>query len=109
PQMRLYSKDEAARVWHVRESALGATVFVPGQPMRWEGWEDSAVPVDQLGGYLRDLFQGCIRMATALRSMAISGRVVSTCDTTSIWKAKPGSRNIGAFSIKQQTLCWRTA
>src|SRR6185437_3714815 len=57
PQMRLYSKDEAARVWHVRESALGATVFVPGQPMRWEGWEDSAVPVDQLGGYLRDLFQ----------------------------------------------------
>ncbi len=57
PNARLYSEEEAARVWHVRESALGATVFVPGQPLRWEGWEDSAVPVDQLGPYLRDLFE----------------------------------------------------
>ncbi|MGH9615846.1 MAG: FAD-binding and (Fe-S)-binding domain-containing protein [Acidobacteriaceae bacterium] len=56
PHARLYSTEEAARVWHVRESALGATVFVPGQPLRWEGWEDSAVPVDRLGRYLRDLF-----------------------------------------------------
>ncbi len=56
PHARLYSEEEAKRVWHVRESALGSTVFVPGQPLRWEGWEDSAVPVDQLGGYLRDLF-----------------------------------------------------
>ncbi len=56
PHARLYSPEEAARVWFVRESALGATVFVPGQPLRWEGWEDSAVPVDQLGSYLRDLF-----------------------------------------------------
>ncbi len=79
PHARLYSAEEAKRVWHVRESALGATVFVPGQPLRWEGWEDSAVPVGQLGGYLRDLFaamqpygyntpiyghfgQGCIHM-----------------------------------------------
>ncbi|MGC1781008.1 MAG: FAD-binding and (Fe-S)-binding domain-containing protein [Acidobacteriaceae bacterium] len=56
PHARFYSEDEAKRVWHVRESALGATVFVPGQPLRWEGWEDSAVPVDRLGSYLRDLF-----------------------------------------------------
>ncbi len=56
PHARLYSEQEAARVWHVRESGLGATVFVPGQPLRWEGWEDSAVPVDRLGAYLRDLF-----------------------------------------------------
>lgn len=56
PQARLYSEDEAKRVWHVRESALGATAFVPGEPLRWEGWEDSAVPVEQLGRYLRALF-----------------------------------------------------
>jgi len=56
PSARLYSEDEAKRVWKVRESALGATAFVPGEPLRWEGWEDSAVPVDQLGDYLRDLF-----------------------------------------------------
>ena len=40
-------------VWHVRESALGAMVFVPGEPDRWEGWEDAAVPPAQLGNYLR--------------------------------------------------------
>ena len=56
PRVRLYSQQEATRVWHVRESALGATVFIPGEPNRWEGWEDSAVPVDRLGSYLRSLF-----------------------------------------------------
>ncbi|HEX4021031.1 MAG TPA: FAD-binding and (Fe-S)-binding domain-containing protein [Acidobacteriaceae bacterium] len=55
PSAQIYSAAEARRVWHVRESALGATVFVPGEPHGWEGWEDSAVPVDQLGRYLRDL------------------------------------------------------
>ena len=28
-------------------------VFVPGEPDRWEGWEDAAVPPAQLGAYLR--------------------------------------------------------
>ncbi|WP_180687408.1 FAD-binding and (Fe-S)-binding domain-containing protein [Streptomyces gossypiisoli] len=42
-------------LWLVRESGLGATAHVPGQPDTWEGWEDSAVPVDRLGDYLRDL------------------------------------------------------
>ena len=56
PSVALYSSQQAARVWHVRESALGATVFVPGEKSGWEGWEDSAVPPHLLGGYLRDLF-----------------------------------------------------
>jgi len=42
-------------LWRVRESGLGATAHVPGKPDTWEGWEDSAVPVDRLGDYLRDL------------------------------------------------------
>ncbi|MFJ4616731.1 FAD-binding and (Fe-S)-binding domain-containing protein [Streptomyces sp. NPDC088812] len=42
-------------LWLVRESGLGATAHVPGKPDTWEGWEDSAVPVDRLGDYLRDL------------------------------------------------------
>ncbi len=57
PHARLYSQQEARRVWYVRESALGATVFVPGEPHGWEGWEDAAVPVDRLGSYLRELFR----------------------------------------------------
>ncbi|MFL6076327.1 MAG: FAD-binding and (Fe-S)-binding domain-containing protein [Mycobacteriales bacterium] len=42
-------------LWQVREAGLGATAHVPGHPDTWEGWEDSAVPPDRLGDYLRDL------------------------------------------------------
>jgi FAD/FMN-containing dehydrogenase/Fe-S oxidoreductase len=42
-------------LWKVRESGLGATAFVPGEPDTWPGWEDSAVPPEQAGAYLRDL------------------------------------------------------
>jgi FAD/FMN-containing dehydrogenase/Fe-S oxidoreductase len=55
PSIRICSEGEARRVWHVRESSLGATVFVPGEPHGWEGWEDSAVPPEELGRYLRAL------------------------------------------------------
>ncbi len=56
PSMRLYTdKQHAKRVWEVRESALGATSHVAGEPMNWEGWEDAAVAPEKLGGYLRDL------------------------------------------------------
>jgi FAD/FMN-containing dehydrogenase/Fe-S oxidoreductase len=56
PSSALYSPEEAARVWHVRESGLGACVFVPGEQNGCEGWEDSAVPPHLLGAYLRELF-----------------------------------------------------
>ena len=55
PTARIYNAEQAERVWHVRESALGATVFVPGEPEGWEGWDDAAVPPEMLGGYLRKL------------------------------------------------------
>jgi FAD/FMN-containing dehydrogenase/Fe-S oxidoreductase len=56
PAMQLLKeKADAARIWAVREAALAATVFVPGDPHGWEGWEDAAVPPEKLGGYLRDL------------------------------------------------------
>ncbi len=46
---------EARQVWEIRESALGTVSRVPGEPSTWEGWEDSAVAPEKLGGYLRDL------------------------------------------------------
>jgi len=56
PTMKLYDDPPLeAKVWEVRESALGATARVPGMPDTWEGWEDSAVPPDRLGDYLREL------------------------------------------------------
>ena len=39
----------------MRESSLGATAFVPGEPDTWPGWEDSACPPEKMGDYLRDL------------------------------------------------------
>src|SRR6202045_1304305 len=56
PNLLLYTdKSQIKRVWEVRESALGVTSHVPGQPLNWEGWEDAAVAPEKLGGYLRDL------------------------------------------------------
>ena len=55
PNMRLCSQTEAQHVWTVRESSLGVISHVPGEPLSWEGWEDSAVAPEKLGKYLRDL------------------------------------------------------
>ena len=55
PHVRLYSGAQAKRIWEVRESSLGATSHVPGEPLNWEGWEDAAVDPGKLGGYLRAL------------------------------------------------------
>ena len=44
---------EQRRLWEIREAALGATAFVPGQKPGWEGWEDHAVAPEKLGAYLR--------------------------------------------------------
>lgn len=58
PSMKLYDDaDEEQKLWKVRESGLGATAFVPGIPDTWPGWEDSAVPPERVGDYLRDLRQ----------------------------------------------------
>jgi FAD/FMN-containing dehydrogenase/Fe-S oxidoreductase len=54
--MKLYDDAESEEhVWLVREAGLGATAFIPGKPDTYEGWEDSAVPPDRVGDYLRDL------------------------------------------------------
>ncbi|MBI5545236.1 MAG: FAD-binding protein, partial [Deltaproteobacteria bacterium] len=56
PSMRLFDDPTQERmVWKVRESGLGATAHVPGKRVAWEGWEDSAVPPEQLARYLHDL------------------------------------------------------
>jgi FAD/FMN-containing dehydrogenase/Fe-S oxidoreductase len=44
---------DEAKLWRVREAGLGATAMVPGKPTSGPGWEDSSVPPDKLGEYLR--------------------------------------------------------
>ena len=56
PSVKLFDREEEeAWIWEIRESGLAATAFVPGQGDAWPGWEDSAVPPDQVGPYLREL------------------------------------------------------
>ncbi|HEY7802580.1 MAG TPA: FAD-binding oxidoreductase, partial [Dehalococcoidia bacterium] len=44
PSMKLFDdRAQEQMVWKVRESGLGATARVPGEPDTWEGWEDSSV------------------------------------------------------------------
>jgi FAD/FMN-containing dehydrogenase/Fe-S oxidoreductase len=51
----LSDPNEQRRAWQIRESGFGATAFPPGGPDHWPGWEDSAVPPEKVGPYLRDL------------------------------------------------------
>jgi FAD/FMN-containing dehydrogenase/Fe-S oxidoreductase len=48
-------RDHEREIWRVRESGLGATAHVTSSRPTWEGWEDSAVPPERLGAYLRQL------------------------------------------------------
>ncbi|MGE3844587.1 MAG: FAD-binding oxidoreductase, partial [Vicinamibacterales bacterium] len=55
PAIRAYTSAEARAVWRIREAGPRAASNQPGQPPRFEGWDDSAVPPEHLGAYLRDL------------------------------------------------------
>lgn len=52
----IVDESKRARIWEIRESALGATAWVPGSDDTWPGWEDSAVAPDDFGAYARDLY-----------------------------------------------------
>ena len=54
--LKLYDDPAAEQhIWQVREAGLGASAFVPGRDDAYEGWEDSAVPPERIGEYLRRL------------------------------------------------------
>src|SRR5213078_1092108 len=46
---------EEQKLWKVREAGLAATTFPADGKDYWPGWEDSAVPPERGGDYLRDL------------------------------------------------------
>ncbi|MGY4917435.1 FAD-binding and (Fe-S)-binding domain-containing protein [Streptomyces sp. 900116325] len=46
---------EQAALWRIREDSSGLATRAPDGSEAWPGWEDSAVPVEKLGDYLRDL------------------------------------------------------
>ena len=94
PNMRLCTPEEAKHIWIVRESSVGVLSHVTGEPLNWEGWEDSAVRPDQLGRYLRDLRK---LMAEFNYSGAFYGHFGHACVHTRInfdYQSAPG---IAAF------------
>ena len=53
---KLYDNPEQEKmIWDVREGALGSTAWIPGHTDTWPGFEDSAVPVENVAPYLREL------------------------------------------------------
>ncbi|MFJ8622848.1 FAD-binding and (Fe-S)-binding domain-containing protein [Kitasatospora sp. NPDC093550] len=46
---------EQRGLWAVREAGAGIVTRLPGGGEAWPGWEDSAVPPERLGDYLREL------------------------------------------------------
>lgn len=46
----------AARLWRIREDGAGLGGRTPADAPAWPGWEDAAVPPQNLGGYLREFF-----------------------------------------------------
>jgi FAD/FMN-containing dehydrogenase/Fe-S oxidoreductase len=58
PDMSLFDdQSQEQLLWEVREGGLGAETKVPSRPQAWPGWEDSAVPPEKVGGYVRELKQ----------------------------------------------------
>ncbi|WP_460855754.1 FAD-binding and (Fe-S)-binding domain-containing protein [Nocardiopsis coralliicola] len=47
---------EARALWRIREAGAGIATRLPDGGAAWPGWEDSAVPAENLADYLRDLY-----------------------------------------------------
>src|SRR5699024_11715876 len=46
---------EAIRLWQIRADGAGLASRTADGEQAWPGWEDSAVPPEHLGAYLREL------------------------------------------------------
>jgi FAD/FMN-containing dehydrogenase/Fe-S oxidoreductase len=98
PTMKLYDdpQDEKA-VWEVRESGLGATAFVPGEPSSWPGWEDAAVPPNRVGDYLRDFCKLLERHGYEAALYGHFGQGCIHCRITFNLTSKSGIKNYRSF------------
>ena len=98
PKMKLYDdpSDEKA-VWQVRESGLGATAFVPGEPDAWPGWEDAAVPPARIGDYLRDFCKLLERHSYKAALYGHFGMGCVHCRISFDLTSKDGIRNFRSF------------
>ncbi|HSM87610.1 MAG TPA: FAD-linked oxidase C-terminal domain-containing protein [Candidatus Limnocylindrales bacterium] len=108
PSMKLYDNPEDEKaVWEVRESGLGATAFVPGEPPAWPGWEDSAVPPDRVGDYLRDLCRLMERHGYEAALYGHFGMGCIHCRISFDLTSNKGIKNYRAFAVQAAELVTR--
>jgi len=81
----LIDEQETLLVWKARESGLGATSQVPGEPEAWEGWEDAAVSPEKLGEYLRALHRLLAKYGYHCALYGHSAMPACTCGSILIW------------------------
>jgi FAD/FMN-containing dehydrogenase/Fe-S oxidoreductase len=106
PSMHLYDKpSQEAAIWEVRESGLGATAMVPGKPTSGPGWEDSAVPPDRLGDYLRDMAKLFHKHGYKVDLYGHFGQGVLHCRIPFDLVSEPGLRDMRSFMDEAADLC----
>jgi Fe-S oxidoreductase len=108
PNMKLFTrKEDMAHLWELRESAPGATAFVPGEADTWPGWEDSAVAPEKLGGYLRDLGALYRKYEYNPRLYGHFGHGCVHCRVDFDLTSEPGIRKWKSFMEEATDLCVR--
>lgn len=83
-------------IWKVRENGVGAS-RIPGVEDAWPSWEDAAVPVEQVGNYLRELYK---LLDKHQYQMTLFGHIGDGCLHTRITfnvKTADGVKNYRAF------------
>ncbi|HET8632150.1 MAG TPA: FAD-linked oxidase C-terminal domain-containing protein [Thermomicrobiales bacterium] len=97
PRMKLLTDEgEQARVWEVREHAIGAS-RISGELDTWAAWEDAAVPVDRLGAYLREFRDLLDRHHLRYVLFGHFGQACVHCRTDNDLKTAEGIRDFRAF------------
>ncbi len=106
--MRLFTDPaDIQHLWQVREAGLGSTAFVPGDTDTWEGWEDSAVAPENLGGYLRDLRALYNKYEYKSVLYGHFGQGCVHCRVTFDLMSAPGIRKWRSFMEEATDLCVR--
>ncbi len=95
--VKLIEDDHAQKlIWKVRENGVGAS-RIPGIEDAWPSWEDAAVPVPQVGNYLRELYKLLDKHGY---QMTLFGHIGDGCLHTRITfnlKTAEGVKNYRAF------------
>lgn len=108
PALKLFTDiADTEHIWRVRESGLGTTAFVPGESDTWEGWEDSAVAPEKLGGYLRDLRALYNKYEYNSALYGHFGQGCVHCRVSFDLMSEPGIRKWRSFMDEATDLCVR--